>query len=335
MEVFFDNVAAIIEQARAYVGRTADLTMCVTYFEIGRAVVEQEQGGKARAEYGRGLLKELSEYLTARFGRGFSLANLKNAKQFYLTYIPSIQQAISAQFEKGQLLTDQFESPQKSQSLISLFNRENMPSIRQSLISESYPFKLSWTHYQVLMRIKNEDERRFYEIEAANQQWSVNDLKRQYNSSLYGRLALSRNKDEVVRLAKEGQTIDKPRDMLKNPLVLEFLGMEEKAAYSESDLESAIISKLQTFLLELGKGFLFEARQKRFTYDEDSFWVDLVFYNRLLQCYVLIDLKTDKLKHQDLGQMQMYVHYFDRYVKTEYENPTVGILLCKEKMIVS
>jgi predicted nuclease of restriction endonuclease-like (RecB) superfamily len=320
MDNFFDNVAAIIEQARTYVGRTADLTMCITYFEIGRMIVEQEQNGKARAEYGSGLMKELSEYLINRFGRGFSVANLKNARQFYQIYAPSIQQTISFEPENG-----------KRQSLISVFDKENIPSIRQSLISESYPFKLSWTHYQVLMRIKDEDERRFYEIEAANQQWSVNDLKRQYSSSLYERLALSRNKDEVMRLAKEGQTIDKPHDMLKNPLVLEFLGMAENSSYSETDLESAIISKLQKFLLELGKGFLFEARQKRFSFDEKSFFVDLVFYNRLLKCYVIIDLKTTELSHQDLGQMQMYVHYFDRYVKTEYENPTVGILLCKEK----
>jgi predicted nuclease of restriction endonuclease-like (RecB) superfamily len=181
------------------------------------------------------------------------------------------------------------------------------------------------------MRIQNEQERRFYEIEAANQQWTFRQLQRQYGSSLYERLALSREKTELMRLANEGQTIEKPRDMLKSPLVLEFLGMNEKAEYSESDLETAIIGKLQAFLLELGKGFLFEARQKRFTFDEDHFMVDLVFYNRLLRCYVLIDLKTDKLKHQDLGQMQMYVNYFDRYVKTEFENPTVGILLCKEK----
>ena len=134
-----------------------------------------------------------------------------------------------------------------------------------------------------------------------------------------------------MKLAKEGQVLEKPEDMLKNPLVLEFLGMAEDSVYSETELESAIISKLQVFLLELGKGFLFEARQKRFTFDEDHFIVDLVFYNRLLQCYVLIDLKTEKLKHQDLGQMQMYVHYFDRYVRTEHEKPTVGILLCREK----
>jgi predicted nuclease of restriction endonuclease-like (RecB) superfamily len=183
----------------------------------------------------------------------------------------------------------------------------------------------------ILMRIENSEERRFYEIEAINQQWTFRQLQRQYGSSLYERLALSRDKAEVMRLANKGQTLEKPRDVLKNPLVLEFLGMNEKAEYSESDLETAIISKLQTFLLELGKGFLFEARQKRFSFDEKSFFVDLVFYNRLLQCYVIIDLKTEEMKHQDLGQMLMYVNYFDRYVKTEHEKPTIGILLCKEK----
>lgn len=181
------------------------------------------------------------------------------------------------------------------------------------------------------MRIKNYDERCFYEIECAKQNWSVRQLQRQYNSSLYERLALSRDKDEVMRLAKEGQTVEKPSDVIKNPITLEFLGLKPEAAYSESKLESAIIDKLQDFLLELGKGFLFEARQKRFTFDEDNFYVDLVCYNRLLQCYVLIDLKIDKLTHQDLGQMQMYVNYFDRHVKLDFEKPTIGILLCKEK----
>ena len=296
---FFDNVAQIIEQARKYVGRTVDVTMCITYFEIGRMIVEEEQGGKARAEYGSGLMKALADYLTERLGRGFSLSNLKNAKQFYVTYAPSFQQTITAESEKSQ--------------------------------SPTGFFKLSWTHYVVLIRIKNEYERRFYELEAASNQWTVDNLVRQYNSSLYERLALSRDKDGVMRLAKEGQTIEKPRDLLKNPLVLEFLGMAEDTSYSENDLETAIISKLQAFLLELGKGFLFEARQKRFSFEEQHFFVDLVFYNRLLNCYVLIDLKTTELKHQDLGQMQMYVHYFDRYVKTADEKPTVGILLCKEK----
>ena len=181
------------------------------------------------------------------------------------------------------------------------------------------------------MRIANADERSFYEIECVRQMWSVRQLSRQVGSSLYERLALSRNKEEVMRLALEGQVVERPTDIIKNPITLEFLGLKPDAVYSESKLENAIIDKMQQFLLELGKGFLFEARQKRFTFDEQHFYVDLVFYNRLLQCYVLIDLKADRLSHQDLGQMQMYVNYYDRYMKQEFEKPTIGILLCKEK----
>lgn len=306
--IFFENVVKLIENVRSFVGRTADLTMSITYFEIGRMIVEEEQGGAARAEYGRGLLEKLAAYLTERCGRGFSESTLKNARKFYQIYGSSIRQTMFAKSKKMDLL-----------------------GIGQTLFAESNPFRLGWSHYLILMRIKSEDERRFYEIEAANQKWTYRELQRHYGSSLYERLALSRNKDEVMRLTLEGQTIEKPKDLLKNPLVLEFLNMAEDTAYSESDLESAIIVKLSQFLLELGKGFLFEARQRRFTYDEDSYWVDLVFYNRLLQCYILIDLKTGKLKHQDLGQMQMYVNYFDRYIKKDFEKPTVGILLCKEK----
>jgi predicted nuclease of restriction endonuclease-like (RecB) superfamily len=321
VEGFFDNVATIIEQARTYVGRTADLTMCITYYEIGRMIVEQEQNGKTRAEYGQGLMRKLAGYLTEKFGRGFSLATLKNARQFYQTYVPTIQQVSPP----GNL------EKEKSQTLSILFEKDSFSGKSQTLSSQSYPFRLSWSHYMILMRIEKAEERRFYEIEAVNQRWTFRQLQRQYGSSLYERLALSRNKTEVTRLANEGQTLEKPQDVLKNPLVLEFLGMDEKAEYSENDLETAIISKLQTFLLELGKGFLFEARQKRFSFDEKSFFVDLVFYNRLLQCYVIIDLKTGEMKHQDLGQMLMYVNYFDRYVKAEHEKPTIGILLCKEK----
>lgn len=181
------------------------------------------------------------------------------------------------------------------------------------------------------MGIKNQGDRSFYEIEAAGQHWSLRELKRQFDSGLYERLALSRDKDGVKQLATQGQRVDRPEDLLKEPYILEFLGLEEKVRYSESDLENAIIDKLENFLLELGKGFLFEARQKRFTFDEDHFFVDLVFYNRLLRCYVLIDLKIGKLNHGDLGQMQMYVNYFDRFVKLEGEASTVGILLCKKK----
>ena len=321
---FFGKVVKIIEQARAHVGRIADLTMCVTYFEVGRIIVEEEQGGKARAKYSRGLLKELSSFLGERFGKGYSVSTLTNARKFYQAYAPAISQTLFAKLEAG-------KTAKKSQTLFAKFKSKGVALTGQALSAEAYPFTLSWSHYLILMRIDNEQERRFYEIEATRQQWTFRQLQRQYGSSLYERLALSRDKGEVMKLTKEGQTIEKSRDMLKNPLVLEFLGMDERAKYSESELETAIISKLQAFLLELGKGFLFEARQKRFTFNEEHFMVDLVFYNRLLKCYVLIDLKTDVLKHQDLGQMQMYVHYFDRYVKTNDEHQTVGILLCREK----
>ena len=301
----FNRAVEIIENARRFVGRTADFTMCLTYFELGRIIIEQEQDGQERAKYGTKMIAGLSELLNKHFGKGFSQATLKNARQFYHVYCSQI----------GQLS-------------ISELQNENALSIRQSMISE---FKVSWTHYLVLMRIENPAERAFYEIEAINENRTVEKLKREYHSSLYERLALSKDKLGVMELSRRGQIVEKPPDILKNPLVLEFLGMKEHHTYAESDLESAIIDKMSDFLLELGKGFLFEARQKRFTYDEENFYVDLVFYNRKLKCYVLIDIKTQKLKHQDLGQMQMYVNYFDRNVREEGENPTIGILLCKDK----
>ncbi len=203
--------------------------------------------------------------------------------------------------------------------------------IPQTLSAKSSPFKLSWSQYVFLISIENAEERGFYEIESAANGWSLRELKRQYDSGLYERLALSRDKEGIRQLAAEGQIITSPEDLLKEPYVLEFLGINERERYSESDLESGIIDRLEHFLLELGKGFLFEARQKRFTFDEEHFFIDLVFYNRLLRCYVLIDLKIGKLNHGDLGQMQMYVNYFDRFVKLDEEAPTVGIVLCKKK----
>lgn len=193
----------------------------------------------------------------------------------------------------------------------------------------NHDFVLSWSHYQILCHVEDPCARSFYEIEANKQAWSTRQLQRQIGSGLYERLALSRDKDEVMRLAKEGQVVEKPSDIIKDPVVLEFIGLKSETSYSESDLESAIISRLQDFLLEMGKGFLFEARQKRFTFEERHFYVDLVLYNRLLQCYVLVDLKMDDLTHQDLGQMQMYVNYYDRFVKEDFEKPTIGILLCE------
>jgi len=310
---FYKQVSDFLASARKHAKRQLDNTIVTAYYEVGRMIVEREQYGQKRAQYGAKLISGLSEYLTEQYGRGFSIANLKSIRKFYQVYLPSKGQTVSALLEKSNLPINVFdENDEKGQTV-------------------SAKFKLSWSHYQILMRLENEAARRFYEIEAVKQQWSVRQLQRQVGSSLYERIGLSLDKDRVMDLANEGQTIENPRDIFKTPYVLEFTGLEERAEYSESDLEQALIDNLQKFLLELGKGFLFEARQKRFSFSEKSFYVDLVFYNRLLQCYVLIDLKVDELKHQDLGQMLMYVNYFDRYVKEEFEKPTVGILMCSQQ----
>lgn len=199
--------------------------------------------------------------------------------------------------------------------------------IAKSPISQS----ISWTHYLHLIRIENEDERRFYEVETETNNWSVRELDRQINSSLFQRLSISKDKKGVIELAEKGQIIEKAIDIIKDPYVLEFLNLPESHSYSETELETELINKLEHFLLELGKGFTFVGRQVRFTFDEEQFRVDLVFYNRLLKCFVLIDIKIGKLKHQDLGQMQMYVNYYDRFVKLDEENKTIGIILCKDK----
>lgn len=200
--------------------------------------------------------------------------------------------------------------------------------ISQTLSEE---FKLSWSHYLILMRMENSNARQFYEIEAINNNWSMRELKRQVNSALYERLLLSKDKKKIIELSQKGQIIEKPNDIVKDPYILEFLGLEERPNYSESELETEIINKLEMFLLELGKGFTFVGRQVRFTFEERHFRVDLVFYNRLLRCFVLIDLKIGEVTHQDLGQMQMYVNYYDREVKLPEENKTIGIIICREK----
>lgn len=301
---FFSQIVDLLQSARSNVVRTINQTMVLTYFEIGRMIVEEEQGGKERAEYGKQLLKELSKVLTKEFGRGFSETNLKQMRQFYLTY--SISSTVLRISEKGQTLSDELQTvPAK--------------------------FNLSWSHYLKLMRIDDENERKFYEIEAAKNNWSVRELERQYDSALYTRLVLSRDKNKVKELSEKGLIIEKPKDAIKDPYILEFIGLPEQSTYSENQIEEEIINKLEHFLLELGNGFTFVARQKRISFDEKHFWIDLVFYNRLLKSFVLIDLKIGELKHQDLGQMQMYVNYFDREVKLEDENKTIGIVLCQNK----
>ena len=311
------QIRDLILAARKTAAQTVDRIQVVTCFEVGRRIVEHEQQGNKRAAYGKAILKELSARLSEEFGRGFSEDNLSNMRKFYLMY--GSRQAIP------QTLSGKLGHDAKSETL-----SRKLPVLTKKQLSP-VNFTLSWSQYVFLMGIKNPEERSFYEIEASTQGWAVRELKRQFNSGLYERLALSRDKKGIRKLARKGHIIAKPQDLIKEPCVLEFLGLDEKAKYSESDLESAIIDKLEHFLLELGKGFLFEARQKRFTFDEDHFFVDLVFYNRLLRCYVLIDLKIGKLTHQDLGQMQMYVNYFDRQVRAPEENPTVGIILCKKK----
>ncbi len=312
----YEQVAEFIRKSRDYVRTAVNTAMVYTYYGIGQHIVENEQQGQNRAQYGKAVLKELSKRLTNEFGPGWSVDTLENARKLFLVYSKS--------------------EPVVRKSIKELPSGENSaPTVRKSALiaqgTKDPSFVLPWSHYLILMRIDNPAERGFYEIEAYKQQWNKRELRRQVASSLYERLAMSRDKDAVMRMAKEGMTMEKNSDILRDPMVLEFCGLKPDNTYYESDLENALIDKLQPFLLELGKGFLFEARQKRFTFNEKHFFVDLVLYNRLLQCYVLIDLKVDDLTHQDLGQMQMYVNYYDRYVKQDFERPTIGILLCKQK----
>ena len=284
------EIKTLLENARKNVVQTVNTTMVKTYFEIGKMILEDEQNGQNRAEYGKEILKNLSSELTKEYGKGFSVTNLQQMKNFFLAY-------------------------QK----------------QQTLSVKSLNFNLSWSHYLILMRLE-ETERAFYEKEIKLNNWSIRQLERQIDAGLFERVLLSRDKNKV--LEKSLNTYhqpENPTDLIKDPLVLEFLGLEEKPEYSESNLEKAIINKIEHFLVEIGKGFAFVGRQQRFTFEEEHFFVDLVFYNRLLKCFVLVDLKIGKLKHQDLGQMQMYVNYYDRFVKTEDENSTIGIVLCKDK----
>jgi predicted nuclease of restriction endonuclease-like (RecB) superfamily len=296
---FFSQIVDLLQSAKSNVVRTVNQTMVLTYFEIGRMIVEEEQGGKERADYGKQILKELSDVLTKEFGKGFSVKNLERMRSFYQIY-------------------------RKSSTLLSKF--ENTHSNTASL-----NFTLSWSHYLKLMRIDDINERKFYEIESYKNNWSIREFERQYDSALYARLVLSRDKDKVRELSEKGLVLEKPKDAIKDPYILEFIGLPEHPEYSENDLEQKLIDKLEHFLLELGNGFAFVARQKRISLDDTHFRIDLVFYNRILKCFVLIDLKIGELKHQDLGQMQMYVNYYDREIKLEDENKTIGIVLCQNK----
>lgn len=293
----YKKVIAHIDHARELVHRVVDVEMVRAYYHIGREIIQEEQKGSERAEYGSFLLQALSQRLTQQYGRGFSITTLKDIRKFYLVY--------SDLDEKRHALRDVF--------------------------AVNFNPKLSWIHYRTLMRISRVEARQFYEIEAINNNWSGRELERQVNSLLFDRLLKSKDKQGLLELSRKGQEIQKFEDTIKEPLVLEFLSLPETHQLVESKLEEALINNLQHFLLELGKGFAFIGRQKRLTLDGNHFYADLVFYHVILKCYVIIDLKTQKLTHGDLGQMLLYVNYFDQEVISEGDDPTIGLVLCTEK----
>ena len=281
----YNEVREIIASARQDAVRSVDFSRVQMYWNIGKRILETEQGGKERAEYGSYLLKNLAKRLEPEYGSGFSVRQLEMCRQFYRTY-----------------------------------------PIANTVCSQ-----LNWSQYKLLISIQDEQKREYYQLEAVNNAWTKRELERQINSQLYERLLLSNDKETILSAARKQRIPQQPQEIIKDPMILEFLGLERKALYYEKDLELALITHLQKFLLELGNGFTFVARQKRILIEDDEFFADLVFYNRLLRCFVVIELKTEKLTHQDLGQLQMYVNYYDRVEKTEDENPTIGILLCTAK----
>lgn len=285
VNTLYNEVREIIATARQNAVRSVDFSRVQMYWQIGRRILEEEQKGKERADYGAYLLKNLAQKLEPEYGSGFSYRQLNFCRQFYRMY--PIENALRSQF--------------------------------------------NWTQYRLLIAIADNYKREYYELEALNNCWTARELERQINSQLYERLLLSNDKESVLAVARKERMPQQPQEIIKDPMVLEFLGLERKAAYYEKDLEQALITHLQKFLLELGNGFTFVARQKRLLIEDDEFFADLVFYNRLLRCFVVIELKTEKLTHQDLGQLQMYVNYYDRVEKTPDENPTIGILLCASK----
>jgi len=310
----YERVADILESARAQVARTVNTSMVDAYWRVGREIVEVEQHGHARASYGEEVIARLAKRLTRRFGKGFSAQNLRRMRQFFLVF------PAGSTIRSG-LLSKLGEAPKQIRS----------GSLSKSSAHPRFPASIGWTHYLVLLRITNRAARAFYELEATRERWTVPQLERQITALLFERLTKHRNPDEVRALARDGQHVATPADVIKDPFVLEFLDVREHPAMLERDIEQAIIDRLEIFLLEMGKGFCFVGRQVRMTIDGDHFYVDLVFYNRLLRCFVLVDLKLGRLTHQDLGQMLMYVNYYDQFQRAEHEAKTVGIVLCSEK----
>ncbi len=323
IEGLFSRVTAILDRARSNVVRQVNSEMILAYWHIGREIVLEIQGGDERAEYGLQVIEQLSAKLTQRYGRGYSTTNLRYFRTFYTVYadrIPEIRH-----IGGGELKT-----PEKRHTQSGVLD-EMALAVEQSGAERGFSPNLGWSHYRALMNVENKNERLFYEIEAENEGWEVEHLKHQIHTFLFARLLKSRDKAGVMELAGHGQKLASPVDTIKNPYILDFLGLPDSEVLHESEIEKAIIDNLQSFLLELGKGFAFVGRQKRLQFDEDFFYIDLVFYNCILKCYLLIDLKIGELTHQDVGQMDSYVRMFDDKYLTEGDNPTIGLILCAKK----
>jgi predicted nuclease of restriction endonuclease-like (RecB) superfamily len=319
----FTRVTTILDTARERVVRSVNQETISAYWLIGREIVEALQSGESRAVYGKKLISELSEKLVLRYGTGFSSTNLEYFRRFYLAFplpVTSISHPLG-----GKSFQDSFESSEE-RSLTPISH-----ALRGKLETPAFQPSLIWTHYRAIMRVEDPVARAFYEQEAASANWSSRDLERQIATQFYERILSSKDKPALLASANQERQVLRPIDVLKDPMILEFLNLPDSAALHESDLEQAIVGDIQRFLLELCKGFSFVARQQRLRFDDKDFYVDLVFYNYLLRCFVLVDLKIGELTHQDIGQMDGYVRMIDEQHKSEGHNPTLGLVLCSQK----
>ena len=319
----YSRVREILESARSNVARTVNTAQVIANWLIGREIVEDEQAGKKRAGYGEALLADIAAKLLLDFGKGWSVRQLEYCRNFYLSY-PRLLEA-----QNSNAVRSNSETPKHKKT--NAVGAESTATKTVGWLPGQLNANLSWTHYRILLRVGRIEARNFYEIEAAQNAWSAREMERQISSLLFDRLAKSKDKKGLLRMATHGHEVAQPIDVLKDPVVLEFLDMPESPRLQESKLEQALIGNLETFLMELGKGFAFVSRQERITLDGDHFYIDLVFYHTVLKCFVLIDLKVGKLTHADLGQIQFYVNYYDRERRTEGDNPTLGLILCPDK----
>ena len=332
VESIYSRVREILDAARSNAYRAVNFAMVQAYWHIGRIIVEEEQSGKATAGYGEYLIKEIAERLTKEFGKGFTISNIKYFRQFYLSF--SIGHAVRGQSQNSGENVNALRSHSLPDKIHHALRHTSITSQKSHSLRDELPVilpELSWTHYRLLLKVERPDVRKFYLDECIAANWATRQLERQINSFYYERLLSSRNKNIVRSEIKKLEPGPSPNDIIKDPYVLEFLGMKESKKYLETDLEQGLIGKLHDFLLELGKGFSFIARQKRITVEDDHYYIDLVFYNYILKCFVVIDLKVGRLTHQDIGQMDFYVRYFEKEVRPTEDNPTIGLILCAQK----